>query len=325
MSEIAFHKYKLQWRGESRYPREGALLRVFQKDGSWGYADCHPWIEFGDEPLDSQLKLLKRGMFTPLLRQSLNFTKEDALARKNKRNLFQGLVLPQNHYHISDQSLISESLIEDLSIQGFQLVKVKGGVDLQSDVNMLARLAAKMRSSHLKFRLDFNCRPTEKQFLIFLEQISSYTDLIDYIEDPFPYQPESWQRVRERYQVSLACDMDSAKALDYPSSCDFLVVKPAIQNVEPFLGKLNGRQLVLTSYLDHPIGQLSGLFTAATLLKNMPEILSDCGFLTHHAYEPTSFSETFSHIENRLIPSLEGTGWGCDEILKTLDWRELND
>jgi hypothetical protein len=57
----------------------------------------------------------------------------------------------------------------------------------------------------------------------------------------------------------------------------------------------------------------------------MPEVLSTCGFLTHHAYEPTAFSQTFSHLENRLIPSFEGTGWGCDAILNTLDWRELND
>jgi O-succinylbenzoate synthase len=324
--KIHFSPYQLSWAGNHhKAAREGALLKVLQPDGNFGYADCHPWIEFGDVCLKEQLGLLARGKTTPLTRQSLAFANIDGLARALQQNLFQGLKLPQNHYHISTGSLLSEALLERLSEEGFSLIKIKVGLNLEDDCAILNRFSGQLRANRLKLRLDFNSRLTEKEFLAFLKQNTHHLDIIDFFEDPFPYEPLSWQIIREKQKIKLACDLDSLKALAHSHSCDYLVVKPAIQDIAPFLtDQLKERHLVLTSYLDHPIGQLTGLYVAANVLKNRPETLSQCGFMTHHAYRPTPFSECFGHEGSRLIPSMKGYGFGYDNLLETLNWNTLS-
>lgn len=323
--EIHFSQYQLSWTGnQHKTPREGALLKVLQPDGNFGYADCHPWIEFGDVSLKEQLNLLAKGKTTALTHQSLKFASIDGQARALQQNLFKGLELPQNHYHVSTGNLLSEALLERLAEEGFSLIKIKVGLNLEKDCAILNRFSEQLRAKRLKLRLDFNSKLTEKEFLAFLKQNTPHLDIIDFFEDPFPYEPLAWQIMREKQKIKLACDLSSLKALAHPHSCDYLVVKPAIQEIAPFLtDQLKGRHLVVTSYLDHPIGQLTGLYVAATILKNRPEILSECGFMTHHAYQPTSFSECFGHEGSRLIPSMKGYGFGYDNFLETLNWNTL--
>ncbi|HEV8050955.1 MAG TPA: enolase C-terminal domain-like protein [Parachlamydiaceae bacterium] len=323
--EIGFSKYQLFPAGNSgNKPREGALLKVLQKDGQFGYSDCHPWFELGDAPLQEQLDLIASGRYTSLTSQSLLFAQIDAQARRNQINLFKDLQTPQNHYHISTGNLLTDELMERLANAGIRLIKVKVGNHFHEDCAMLHRTASKLRSSNLKLRLDFNCKFDQRLFLEFLSQCSQQLDIVDFFEDPFPYDPDAWQTTRERYPVQLACDRESLRAISFPQSCDYLVVKPAIQDVTPFLThKTKGRRLVLTSYLDHPIGQLSGLYTASTILKSHPELLSDCGFLSHHAYIPTLFTSKFNFNGSQLFPSTEGTGFGFDNLLKELKWEAL--
>lgn len=324
--KVNFSKYQLLWEGNHhKPPREGALLRVLQKDGNFGYADCHPWTEFGDVPLSDQLNRLAGGKKTPLTNRSLLFAQIDGQARSERKHLFHGLTLPQNHYHISAVSLLSEALLDRLASDGFNLIKIKVGVDFQDDYAILKNFSRQLRTNRLKLRLDFNSKLNEKEFLAFLKQSAPYHDVIDLFEDPFPYDPLCWQEIREQQKIKLACDLCSLLALKHPHSCDFLVVKPAIQDIAPFLAdELKGRRLILTSYLDHPMGQLAGLYVAATVIKNNHEILSECGFLTHHAYQPTSFSESFTHKGSRLIPSMQGYGFGYDTFLENLNWSPLS-
>lgn len=322
--KVAFSQYSLfPPQDVQKKPRLGALLRVSFNDGSFGYADCHPWEELGDLPLDQQLKLLSEGQETSLTKQSVRFAQVDANARATKSHLFQGVKFPKNHYHIPDSSLIDDQLLRRLSYSGITLLKIKMGTDLQKDCQFLQMFSASLRAHQLKCRLDFNCKLSEDQFLNLLNQCREVFDVIDFFEDPFVYQPQRWEEICESYPIKLACDKDSLKALAYPDSCDYLVVKPAIQDVGPFLIK-DPRALVLTSYLDHPIGQLSALYTAAKLLGNPTINLSTCGFLSHHAYVPTSFTQCFKEDNARLVPSLAGYGWGYDEILNALEWKFLS-
>lgn len=323
---IAFSKYQLFWKGDHhRQPREGALLRVKQPDGNFGYADCHPWTEFGDLPLSNQFQMLAEGKTSSLINCSLRFAQIDATARAQKQHLFAGIDLPQNHYHISTGSLLSEALLDQLARDGFNLIKIKMGANFQDDCATLKNFSKSLCTHGLKLRLDFNIKFSEVKFLDFLNQNMPYLDVIDNFEDPFPYDPVAWQQIREKHNIKLACDKDSQKALMHPHSCDFLVIKPAIQEITPFLtNELQGRKLIITSYLDHPIGQLSGLYEAANVLTKHPEILSSCGFLTHHAYEPTSFSNGFNHLEPRLVPSISGYGFGYDHLLENLNWSSLS-
>jgi O-succinylbenzoate synthase len=320
--KIAFSKYVLfPIKTGFRKPREGALLKVSFADGSCGYADCHPWEELGDLSLDDQLKILGKGKDTPLTKQSIRFAKIDAQARSEKQHLFHGAELPTNHYHISDYSLIDNDLLTHLSKSGIRLIKVKMGADLVNDSIFLKKFTPIFQGNNLKLRLDFNCKLSEQKFLEFLKQCSGCLDVIDFFEDPFTYHPLQWRKIKEDYKVKLACDKDSINALAYPDSCDYLVVKPAVQEISAFLN--DKRPLVLTSYLDHPIGQLSALYTASMILKEKNAILSDCGFLSHYAYTPTMFTHAFSQEKSQLIPSFKGCGWGYDDLLKKLEWQIL--
>ena len=323
--EIEFCKYQLFPAGDSTgKPREGALLKVLQENGQYGYCDCHPWPELGDAPLQEQLNLLAVGKLTSLTRQSMVFAQIDAQARLDNRNLFAGMKTPQNHYHITSGSHLTDELMERLANEGMCLIKVKVGNHFQEDCGMLHRTDTKLRACNLKLRLDFNCKLQQKQFEELLHECSGQLDIVDFFEDPFPYDHDAWQAIRKRYSVQLACDRDSLMAISFPHSCDYLVVKPAIQDVAPFLTEeVRDRRLVLTSYLDHPIGQLSGLHAAATILKKYPERLSECGFLSHYAYNATPFSQKFNLEGSQLIPSTEGTGFGYDKLLKELKWTAL--
>lgn len=322
---ISFSPYQLlSARNTFAEPREGALLSFLDADGNAGYADCHPWTELGDDPLDSQLKWLSEGKMTALTKQSMAFARIDRQARISQKNIFEEINTPQNHYHISDTKLLSKQLLAKLANERYNFIKVKVGRNYAEDCQLLNEYAENLRAARLKIRLDFNCRYDEKNFLQFLKECSSNLDIVDFFEDPITYQSDLWQRIRSEHAVKLACDRDSAQALDFPDSCDFLVVKPAIQTIAPFLEKdLNGRRLVFTSYLDHPIGQLAGLYSASLVLKNRPDILSDCGFLTHHAYEQNLFSQRFLTKGSQLIPSTAGTGFGYDEYLENLEWGSL--
>jgi o-succinylbenzoate synthase len=311
---IQFYKYQLPWKGNpGKPPREGALLKV-ESNGLVGYADCHPWTEFGDAPLTQQLQWLAEGKTSPLINRSLRFVQIDAEARSQKKHLFAGLEVPQNHYHLSDVHLLSKALLDQLVHDGFDLIKIK--ISSPDDHAILKNFS----NSRIKLRLDFNSRLNKIEFLAFLKQCAFFIDMIDYFEDPFPYVPFEWQEVREQQGIKLACDKDSLQALKHPDSCDFLVVKPAIQDIALFLAQKR-HPLIITSYLDHPIGQLAGLYEAAKVLKNHPQMLSACGFLTHHAYEPNAFSQAFNHNGPQLIPSMQGYGFGYDVILENLNWR----
>lgn len=68
--------------------------------------------------------MLANGKTSSLLNQSLLFSSLDADTRAKKIHLFAGLNLPQNHYHLSQGNQLTETLIDQLTLQGFQLIKI---------------------------------------------------------------------------------------------------------------------------------------------------------------------------------------------------------
>src|SRR3989338_1168896 len=66
----------------------GFLLRLQWSSGQVGYADCFPWPELGDDPLEIQRLRLKQKKTTLLLEQSLTFAQVDAAARAAGRSVF---------------------------------------------------------------------------------------------------------------------------------------------------------------------------------------------------------------------------------------------
>ena len=261
-------------------PRRGALLRMGN-----GFADIHPWPELGDLPIDGQLAMLARGEETALTAASVRFAQLDGAARLEGRSLFERLTIPESHWPAGAGEAPA----------AFDTIKVKmpGGA-----LPVGGRL-----------RLDFNGAVDAAEF----ERIASSLprERIDFVEDPCPYDASVWSGLRKRLGLRLALDRAVAIA-----GVDVLVVKPAVQSVEA--SKLpGGMEIVVTSYMDHPVGQLHAAAVAARLATS-----SRCGLVTHLLYQANAFSERLEIDGARLVPPI-GTGIGFDDLLEGLPWVRL--
>lgn len=280
---IWFHRYQLTPRRALSSvarpgPREGALLRVGE-----GFADLHPWPEFGDEPLDRQLAMLASGELMPLLRASLHLARLDREARERGRSLFDGLTIPLSHWPGADPPA------------GFDTVKLKNASSIPADVRV---------------RIDFNATLTPQEFVRLAGELPR--ERIDFIEDPVSYDPAEWRSLRAHTGLRLALDL--AWSGEQPhSSFDVLVHKPARVVEWP---DFNG-EIVVTSAMDHPVGQFGAALIAAS-----HQVSDRCGLMTHVLYEPDQFIDAVRTDGARLLPP-EGTGIGFDRQLEALPWKTL--
>jgi O-succinylbenzoate synthase len=257
--------------------REGALLRV-----SDGFADVHPWPELGDAPLDEQLARLASGETTPLTARSLACASLDAAARIAGRSLFDGLTIPPSHWPGHDPPA------------GFDTVKLKS----------IDHIPPKVR-----LRVDFNARLTPEQFIYMAEALPR--ERVDFVEDPCPYDGATWSALRETTKLRLALDrLSECGGLPPPSAVDVLVIKPAMEEVPH-----DEREIIITSYMDHPIGQFFAAYVA-TAFKGTH------GLFTHVLYEPDPFIDAIRADGPRLLPP-PGTGIGFDALLENLPWKRL--
>ena len=242
-----------------------------------GFADVHPWPELGDAPLDEQLALLARGETTQLTRASLHWARVDADARRRGVSLFEGLTIPLSHWSGDDPPA------------AFDTVKTKGVLPVPE---------------HVRIRIDFNGRLSPSEFVRIAARLPR--ERIDFIEDPCPYDEALWASLREQTGLRLALDR-------FEGVADVLVYKPALQTAFP---QFDG-EIVVTSYMDHPVGQFFAAYVAAT-----NRVSARNGLCTHMLYEPDAFIEQIRLDGARLLPPA-GTGIGFDELLGELSWETI--
>jgi O-succinylbenzoate synthase len=243
-----------------------------------GFADVHPWPELGDAPLDEQLAKLRRVQTTALTAASLRFAAIDAAARRAGKSVFEGLVIPPSHWPGTDPP------------DGFDTVKLKSIDRIPENVRL---------------RIDFNASLTPDEFVRIAAMLPH--ERIDFIEDPCPYDAATWRMLRERTGLRLALDRGTGA-----EEIDVLVVKPAVQQIPR-----TNAEVVVTSYMDHPIGQLCAAYAAASA-----GITATCGLVTHVLYENDPFIERM-RIDGACLVPQEGTGFGFDDLLEALPWRRL--
>ncbi|HYC60881.1 MAG TPA: hypothetical protein VEK79_15060 [Thermoanaerobaculia bacterium] len=244
-----------------------------------GFADLHPWPELGDLPLEVQLEMLARGETTAQSAASLHMAALDADARTRGVSLFEGLTIPESHWPGNDPP------------DGFDTVKIKGVLHVPE---------------HLRIRIDFNATLAREEFLSIAATLPR--EQIDFIEDPCPYDPHVWAGLREATGLRLALDRTSGR-----EGFDVLVHKPALQHEWPVMD----REVVVTSYMDHSVGQFGAAYVAATHATSLR-----CGLMTHVLYEPDAFMERIERDGARLIAPV-GTGVGFDDLLENLPWMTL--
>lgn len=242
-----------------------------------GFADLHPWPELGDLPLEAQLAMLARGEMTAQVAASVRLARLDGDARARGVSLFEGLTIPESHWTGNDPP------------DGFDTVKTKGVLEVPE---------------HVRIRIDFNATLTAEEFLVVAETLPR--ERIDFIEDPCPYEAITWERLRAATGLRLALDR-------MPGDADVLVHKPALQSEFP----VTDREIVVTSYMDHPIGQFGAAYVAATHRTS-----TRCGLMTHVLYEPDAFIDRIERDGSRLLAP-KGTGLGFDDLLENLPWKTL--
>jgi O-succinylbenzoate synthase len=243
-----------------------------------GFADVHPWPELGDLPLDEQLARLARGETTALTRRSLAFAELDGGARQEGRSLFEGLTIPESHWPGADPP------------EAFDTIKLKGIETIPERVRL---------------RIDFNAQLTAAEFVRIAPTLPR--ERIDFVEDPCPYDAATWRALREQTGLRLALDRGDAA-----EGVDVLVVKPAVQEMPKV-----DIPIVVTSYMDHPVGQFFAAYVAAS-----NSVERRCGLFTHVLYENDAFIEPIRAEGARLLPP-EGSGVGFGELLERLPWRRL--
>lgn len=325
---IWYSPYQLQFKKKSEsfnnnFSRVGALLKIEFNQGEIGYCDLHPWESFGDLSLTHQLEILKQGGTTPLSQASLNLAFIDAQARVSKRNLFDGKSIPLSHRLFLE---VNEDLQKNINLtyqEGFEYIKIKIK-DFKKETLYLNNLEL---PQNIKIRLDFNQGfSSYNYFMSWLSELNlNFLSQIDFIEDPFDFKEKNnFPDLKKSVSLPIAVDHHINEFITFegPLNFDVWVYKPARMMPDSFIPKLTqGCRLVVTSYMDHPVGQMGAAYVAALLKCQFSHWRECCGLLTHELYE----SQDFKIISkgSKLIPS-EGLGIGFDETLEKQKWILLN-
>jgi O-succinylbenzoate synthase len=337
--KIAISRYELTPRrdhgGGGASPRSGALIRFEFEPNLVGYADCHPWPELGDISLNVQMEMLRTGATTPQLNRARAFARTDAIARSSGEFLFEGMEIPESHatfpyaLSLNPSRAIAESRLDHLCALGFNAVKIKVGNSPLIEITEIARIFPALRSRGFHVRFDFNEKLSREDASGFvnslIHELGSDTSWIDWLEDPCLFDIDDWERLRAEFGIPLALDRSFSKLdLDAQVPVDVLVLKPAVTSPDDafeLAGELN-LPIAVTSYLDHPLGQVAAAWVAGKAMASRKPLMSG-GLATHLVYESNPFSEELLVENGQLIPSL-GTGFGFDELLEGTEWQPLS-
>ncbi len=325
--KIRAHHYTLQpgpdpWRA-ARSPRGGgALIEVTFDDGTIGYADIHPWTEFGHAPLDEQLASLMIGQPTHLANLALRHARTDAAARRAGVSLFDGLPEVHSHALFTDWTKAPRSAFEQCVAEGYTAAKLKIGRSLEQEAESLDRLV----DLPLRWRLDANASFIDASSLSgFLDRLSpAVMSKIEFLEDPFAYDPAAWSAASENRKLDLALDWEFPTSPPPWPGAQTLVIKPASQDAFPLAlsAAHASMEVVVTHSMDHPLGQAVALWTAMRLRQRHGDLVLDGGLQAVGLHASNEFSEQIRTSGPQTIPPL-GTGFGFDDLLVKLPWKIL--
>lgn len=333
-SAIEYHPYTLHSRGalnavSRRREFHGALIRV---DG--GIGCLHPWPEFGDAPVEDQLKSLRAGGTSKIIERARRMAAVDGEARRRGVALLAGLAVPPSHFSW-DQNQPAEPQMERVLAERWMAIKTKGSKDISVTIGELTSLAAlaagerDLAGDIPRFRVDFNSCLTASRFGGFMRALPGpVRERLDFVEDPFPHDPGAWNAARRDFVVRLACDKGIARDGPVPNpgdpGYDVAVLKPGRREWRETLpGIPTSVGIVMTSAMDHAIGQCFAAWEAACAWRELGGRMDFCGLCTEHLFESDPFFERLKSRGGILEADPGGTGLGFDDVIEKLPWQGL--
>lgn len=304
---LQIHRYELFSRTglNAQSDRRGHCGVLIRFDSGPGVGCIHPWPELGDDPLEGQLEKLRNGNSTPLIEQALRAANVDWLSELGS------VSIPKSHFTCVDSESTDPASIFE---KGFRTVKLKG------DGNQLDFLKAEMlrwSDAGFRIRVDFNETGKSASELVEWWKSLEIRDRIEFLEDPVLWNSKEWRLLKDA-NIPLAAD----RGLEIPEKAaisDWWVVKPALVDTASLVeaARREGKDVIITSYMDHAIGQLRAAYWAGKCA-----IQVDCGLLTHELFEREPF---FDAIETRGAYFKEGSAFAekSQSLLESLDWEEL--
>lgn len=318
---IQIHPYTLTPKAapnrlSSSQPRGGALLRVWFRDLALpGHADLFPWVELGDLPLGLQLETLREGTPLPLVAASVLWAHDEAKALAKSEAFFPGSPILCHRTITNRADLTAETALAKLKISAEDVANWKTIEELFH------------RYPHTQWRLDFNGLFTDlNDAHDFWNRISAAAKAkIEFLEDPVCDELMADPDINDVFPGTLLAT-DRNQTPEALAKANVRVMKPVIFSPENLLSEATSFQgkIVITSSMDHPLGQLIALRGAQMIQKALPSQLLPAGLLTHDLYEPHGASH-WVRTEQSCLQALHANrpGWGLTEELNALEWSDL--
>jgi len=252
----------------------------------------------------------------------------DGEARRRGVSLFEGLEIPPCHYswdHNQDAAAQFLRVMEE----GWRAIKTKGWADVEKTQQTLETMVELTEDMHRmsvelpKLRVDFNSCLSADSFNELMERISGRVVVrLDFVEDPFPYEAAQWVEVKERWVwLDFALDKQLRGAVE---GFDVAVLKPGRREWRELVSELPPSvKVVMTSAMDHAIGQSFAAYEAALAWNELGDRMDLCGLCTEHLFERDAFFERLNSRGGMLEVDRMGTGLGFDEVIAGLPWQRL--
>lgn len=315
--------------------RSGTLLQISWGNHLTGYADLFPWPELGDLSLD-QLKqeIKKKNWQQFLIKNSISIAILDAQARAEKKSLFDDQYPVKNYYLCPDLQKINHAELELIKQRGFKDLKIKMQINASDDILKLNQLFS---DQDFSIRLDLNNFASLEKLAYLNKNISPRVkEKIVYVEDPFRFDLNLWKDANKLFSLGFDLQGD-LNPFDYTAedkdekAFEYIIYKPARkktnQENKSFSEALEKDRvkIVVTSSLDHPLGQAYALYEAqriGKIKKDKTNMTLPAGALSLWTYNVTGFESEFVYKGNQFYKT-KGFGLGFDEQLQKQNWKNL--
>lgn len=304
----------------------GLLLKIQDEQGNNGYANYHALPSFGDLSASDFLQGLKSQNFTQQHKLIFSYLLQDLQNRVTKVDSLSGAFLIENHKLITDPITCGTPELEKIFNEKFKFLKIKMGHHLQNETEWILKHKQLFKKHNIKLRLDFNETFGFEEFQNWIMNHNSIKDdLIDYFEDPTPYNAQFWKSW-ENQGLRLARDVQGEMSLEETEGVKIFVLKPARLNIIEWLKKLphaSRYEFVVTHYMDTALGQSTALSAALKLKFFVKERLLCCGLLP---YFEAPLKEVFKNPTITSGPHLmpkEDLGYGWTRELQNVEWKAI--